>query len=94
MKARLLLGHPPTGHLSEEAVKANWRQWASRLHPDKGGDADEFHRMRQAYEEVLAEAQKPRLCEVCYGVGKVTVLRGWDQLVMDCGRCQGSGKFN
>ena len=60
--------------LSEAAtaddVKQAWRRLASEHHPDKGGDADSFHRLRTAYEDALSIASAPAVCPRCGG-------RGW-----------------
>lgn len=38
------------GPADAAAVKRAYRRLARRLHPDAGGDAEEFHRVRRAYE--------------------------------------------
>jgi len=41
---------------SEDDVHSAFRRLALKTHPDKGGDAEAFKRVRQAYEEALALA--------------------------------------
>ena len=35
-------------------IRARYRQLASQHHPDKGGDPEEFRRIREAYEQLMA----------------------------------------
>lgn len=39
-------------------VKAAYRQLAQEHHPDHGGDAKEFQRIKEAYDKILAERQE------------------------------------
>ncbi|WP_108125391.1 DNA-J related domain-containing protein [Saccharospirillum mangrovi] len=39
-------------------IRTRYRQLANRHHPDKGGDPDEFHRIRNAYEQLMASQSK------------------------------------
>ena len=52
------LGLPSTATVDE--VKAKWKSLASQHHPDKGGDAETFNSMRQAYKKALELASKPK----------------------------------
>lgn len=83
------LGLAPTASAVE--VKQAWRQLATIHHPDKGGDAAEFSRLRKAYSEALAEASAPKPCTKCGGNGKVQHANGWASVDMLCNRCEGSG---
>ena len=84
-----LLGLADTA--TPEEVKARWRELASTHHPDRGGDAAEFNRYRQAYNEALAEASAPKPCETCGGSGKVMAGRGFSAIKVVCPTCQGDG---
>jgi len=39
-------------------IKAAYKRRILEVHPDKGGDADSFRRVRQAYDRALAQAEK------------------------------------
>lgn len=74
-----------------DEVKGAWRKLASALHPDRGGDASEFTRMRRAYESALAEAEAPKVCTKCGGEGRILHANGWSSINVNCDRCGGSG---
>lgn len=93
MKARILLGLPALGYIDEQEVKQTWRRLAAVHHPDRGGNSQEFDTLRKAYEEVLEESRKPRLCDVCRGSGRITKLNAWTPITMNCDTCGGSGKY-
>jgi len=44
-----VLGVPKTANRA--AIDAAYKQLRSQHHPDRGGDADQFHRIKKAYEE-------------------------------------------
>ncbi len=74
-----------------DEVKTHWRRLASVHHPDHGGDAIEFDRLRQLYKEVMAEASAPRSCELCQGTGRVPSMRGFYTINLACAACGGTG---
>jgi DnaJ-class molecular chaperone len=86
------LGLPPTATVDE--VKARWKALASQHHPDRGGDAEVFNTMRQAYNEALKKASKPKKCQGCNGTGKQSVKEAWSfhSIEMRCKACKGRGE--
>lgn len=73
-------------------VRAAWQRLASIHHPDKGGDAATFARLRHAYTAALAWAELPKVCGTCGGSGRQKVARGFSQITLSCDACSGSGK--
>ena len=71
-------------------VKTAWRQRAAAVHPDRGGSADTFHQLRQAYEAALIEAAQPLPCPVCAGSGLRAVGTGFNQVKLQCLACFGA----
>lgn len=49
------LGLPPTA--TKEEVKAAYFTLAKRLHPDNGGDSEQFNQLNEAYRRLLYQAQ-------------------------------------
>ena len=86
-----LLGLPDRPVPTTTEVKQAWRLAAAKHHPDRGGDAAEFNRLRQAYDEALEEAERPKVCTVCGGNGRVQHNNGWGGINLVCERCAGSG---
>lgn len=41
-----------------QTIRARYRKLASEHHPDKGGDPDEFRRIREAYEQLMVSKGK------------------------------------
>ena len=54
-----LLGVRPGASLEE--IRRAWRERAKVLHPDVGGDAREFKRVRAAYERLISAPRKQRV---------------------------------
>jgi DnaJ-class molecular chaperone len=75
-----------------DEVKASWRALASKHHPDRGGDAAEFSRLRKFYNEALAIASAPKECAKCLGLGKVKKQKGWVAVEVTCPTCNGTGE--
>lgn len=86
-----MLGLPPAATTHE--IKSRWRTLASQHHPDRGGDTEVFIRLRHAYTEALAEARRPKRCDVCAGTGRVPQARGFTTIQMPCKTCGGTGKL-
>lgn len=72
-------------------VKTRWRELCRVHHPDRGGNAVEFHELRQAYQQALALAAAPKACQPCQGTGKTAVARGFASLQLSCPACGGTG---
>lgn len=87
-----------TNSATTQEVKSSWRSLASIHHPDKGGDAEKFNELRQAYNEALKLAEANDIakskCPTCKGSGKVSNSRqrgfNVDFKIM-CLDCKGSG---
>jgi DnaJ-class molecular chaperone len=52
-----ILGVEPEAE--QAAIRNAYRALARRHHPDAGGDSAEFKRLRQAYEQALAQIDYP-----------------------------------
>jgi len=76
-----LLGVSATA--TQEEIKAAYRQLRSQHHPDRGGDADTFHKIQMAYEQLM----KPTRCPQCEGKGTIRVKRGAFIDKVQCPRC-------
>jgi DnaJ-class molecular chaperone len=68
-------------------VWPQFKRLASTLHPDKGGNGDEFATLKQVAEECIAELSLPVECEPCGGTGKVKL----GQTTLLCSVCLGAG---
>lgn len=71
---------------SPAEVKAAWREQAMRLHPDVGGDPEEFHLRMQSYRAALNEAES-RPCATCKGKGYTETTAGWSVVQLPCPDC-------
>jgi hypothetical protein len=78
-----ILGVSPGATVSE--LKARWREFAMDLHPDYGGDPDEFIRVRDAYERLLVTAYH---CRRCSDSGRVAIPYGFGVMYAVC-TCKG-----
>lgn len=76
---------------SEEEAKSAWRRLASVHHPDRGGEAAEFSRLRNAYNEAMVVIAAPKECPKCKGLGKVKIVNGWTSIDFFCQTCSGTG---
>jgi len=84
-----LLGVPDT--VTPEQLKERWRALALEHHPDRGGDADAFQRLLEAYRRLIAVVSEPRPCLECKGSGRRRVVRGFSSILLDCEACGGIG---
>lgn len=81
LSAHATLGVSATA--TQEEIKAAYRHLRSKHHPDRGGDADAFHKIQVAYEQLI----KPTRCPQCEGTGKIHVRRGAFVDISQCPRC-------
>lgn len=84
------------GTATKESVAAKWRELARLHHPDRGGSAEDFDKVKKAYTECLVlveEGMPPVFCEHCGGTGNIFKLHGWLKVAMMCPECSGSGKL-
>lgn len=72
-------------------IKEAFRRLALEKHPDRGGDGEEFARLRAAHDRMMAQAPDRRACTKCKGVGRRRVQVGWDATTINCDACKGSG---
>lgn len=75
----------------EDDVRAAYRRLRSERHPDKGGDADAFHRLQAEYDEAMVEVRQPKTCGLCAGSGSAYVGTGFSRVKMACVKCHGTG---
>lgn len=68
---------------TEAEIKRAYRRLAALHHPDRGGDAEAFTRVRRAYEHAL----KPRKCLKCQGRGHIRVKEGAVTKKVPCPTC-------
>lgn len=71
-----------------DEVRAAWRRLNSKLHPDRGGNAEAHRRARAAYDDAIVKAA---VCPTCAGKGKIDKPHGWTQMTVCCSYCKGSG---
>jgi len=70
---------------SPEDVKSAYKKLSLLHHPDKGGDADTFHKLKQSYEEGLAKrALKPKAA--------IRKSVGGKKIVKSAGKAKAKGK--
>lgn len=72
-----------SGIATQEEIKAAYRRLAMKHHPDRGGDPEEFQRVKTAYEQLM----KPSRCPECGGKGTIKVKRGAFVDTVQCPRC-------
>jgi DnaJ-class molecular chaperone len=70
-------------------LKALHVHWSFLLHPDQGGDQEEFMQMQNEYEVLLEEMQQPKGCPVCGGDGFVSQSVGFVVAQIPCSFCDG-----
>lgn len=85
MTPSIILGVSPTA--TQDEIKAAYRRLAMKHHPDRGGDVDEFQKIKAAYEQLM----KPTRCPDCEGKGTIKVKRGAFVDTVQCPRCWPQG---
>ena len=68
-----------------------YRDRARTAHPDGGGSAEAFNRLRVAYVLALSEAEAAG-CPDCNGTGRMKFVGGFSMASYVCETCHGSGK--
>jgi DnaJ-class molecular chaperone len=77
---------------TEQEVIDRFRGMALLSHPDKGGTALGFMRIKVARDQALALIRAPKPCLACNGTGRKQVVNGFTSVTLYCETCQGSGK--
>jgi DnaJ-class molecular chaperone len=85
-----ILGLTSTAKPSE--IKIAWKRLASQHHPDKEGEASQFHVITEAYKRALKFALKPKVCPLCLGHGSLKKGSGFTFYSYPCNFCFGRGK--
>lgn len=90
-----ILSLPPNATV--EDVKLAYKKLSHIMHPDKGGDIEEFKHLQKVYQRALDEAREHKIelliCKRCDGSGRVQVTRGASTMSKMCPACQGSGNL-
>ena len=61
---------------TSDEIKTRYRQWAMKLHPDKGGDAADFRQLQNQYESIQKVIDRqPLLPEMFKINGNYTYLK-------------------
>lgn len=89
--------------LEEADITRRYRKMAQFLHPDRGGDANEFVKLDRAKCILVAWVNRPaakpdtsmpkNTCPMCKGEGRRTLARGFKTMTMVCGTCKGAGEI-
>lgn len=90
--ALLLLGFELEARPTLDAARDRYHALALRHHPDRGGAAEEFARLGDAWEVVKAELAKPQTCGKCFGKGRVPEQHGFHTVWNRCWICNGVGR--
>lgn len=85
--------------VNEKVLSDAFRAKAMSAHPDRGGDAQEFHAVKNAERVVAAWLQaRPyrrvadNACVKCEGSGVMKSHKGFRALRMQCIACRGTGE--
>lgn len=74
-----------------EQVKRRWHELCLIHHPDHGGSAEDFQRLHAEYKRLMVEAETPKTCHRCNGIGTINVGSGFSYINMACPECDGTG---
>lgn len=85
------LGLDPDERPTRAAARDCYHALALRCHPDRGGSAEEFARLEEAYRIVRQHLAQPRRCEECEGHGSTVEYRGFHSVGTRCAACRGTG---
>lgn len=68
---------------TQEEIRKAYKRMAMIHHPDRGGDAAEFNRIRKAYKSL----SKQNKCSICEGKGFVMERQGFFVKKVECPNC-------
>lgn len=74
-----------------EQVKRRWHELCLIHHPDHGGSVEEFRKLHMEYKRRMEEAETPKTCHRCNGIGTIKVGSGFSYTNMTCPECGGTG---
>lgn len=71
---------------SPGTVHTMYKRLAQDVHPDRGGDATAFHRLREAY-DIAKRFADEEPCPSCDGSKTKLHMQGWQSCYVDCPAC-------
>lgn len=60
-----LLEEYKSGNLSKSAIAKSYKKLCLKAHPDKGGNPEEFNRIKEAYAQLVAIVNEEEIKEIC-----------------------------
>lgn len=86
------------GKYSDEDLRRMRRNDLREYHPDRGGDADNFHLVNEAWDRVMQHLRDKKLdeankCKVCGGDGWMDSCGSFNTKKI-CTNCNGKGRIN
>jgi DnaJ-class molecular chaperone len=74
-----------TKESTDDEIKSAYKKLAAKLHPDRGGDKEEFIKVASAYKRIQLNR-----CPMCHGTGWVEEKHGMGVVTKRCPRCSGT----